>query len=371
MFVKFTDETAKFSVNTPKRRRQKPVPTMYSKPAAPSARSPILSAFVIDRASGTLVEKASPTGTSGALASSFPHWACSPPQVPSQVPMSGVFLLQPMSSQVLIGAVQAGDSLAVAESLLDPACIAMIDVPDGTGFSALDYAIEWQRFPIAEMLIERGAKIAERHLGSARLMLELMAFGALSLAKTIAGQRRDALQAGSLLRVEESHDGEVPLHHAIRYADAALIGLLADRSSVGLQDHSGCTAFHWAISCGDLAKLGLLLGVLDASSDDHLILDAQRDDGCTALMLAVDAASDAATAALLRAGASADMRDRCGNSALHRAAARGSVPIVLILLSAGARTSLKNHDGCTPLALARLQGAAEVGAVLESFGAIG
>lgn len=267
----------------------------------------------------------------------------------------------------LIAAIHRGDLTAVAAMMQDPACIAQINTEDAGGWTPVDHAIERQCFQLARRLIEHGAQPADTHTASERLMADLIGYGQLPLAKLFARHRLNLWHAGDPLQLEESADGNIPLHEAIRTADAELVGLLALPESLGLQDERGRTAFHVALECGDVAKLHLLLAVLAASPEDRVVLDAQREDGCTVLMLAARTAVDDALAALLRAGASTGLRDHHGNSALHHAAAAGNRTALLLLLSAGARPDATNRAGRTPRAMALACGKAEAAGLLGSF----
>lgn len=268
----------------------------------------------------------------------------------------------------LIAAVHRGDLAAVAAMMQDPACIAQINTEDAGGWTPVDHAIERQCFQLARLLIEHGAQPADTHTASERLMADLIGYGQLPLAKLFARHRLNLWHAGYPLQLEASAEGIIPLHEAIRAADAELVGLLALPQSLSLRDAYGRTAFHLALECGDIAKLHRLLAVLAASPEDRVVLDAQRLDGCTVVMQAVRAAADDALAALLRAGASTGLRDHHGNAALHHAAAAGNRTALLLLLSAGARLDATNRAGQTPRAMALACGKAEAAGLLAGFG---
>ena len=76
----------------------------------------------------------------------------------------------------------------------------------------------------------------------------------------------------------------------------------------------------------------------------------------TALMAAAEGNKNAAIEALIHHNANVDQRDHFGQTALHRAAASGSIKGVLALLQHDASAIIKNRDDFTSLMIAAKEG---------------
>ncbi len=109
---------------------------------------------------------------------------------------------------------------------------------------------------------------------------------------------------------------------------------------------------------GELARVQALL-----SSGAEV--DAQDDEGSTALMFAALRGDSAMVEALLAAGADPNLKDANGETALLLGAGRG-VEIVRSLLAAGADPNLKDGEGQTALLVAAETQAETVRLLLES-----
>ena len=85
-------------------------------------------------------------------------------------------------------------------------------------------------------------------------------------------------------------------------------------------------------------------------------LNVRNKDGATALSIAVDGHSwdrDEIVRVLIQAGASLDVPDNYGFTALHKAVIAHYVEITRILVQAGASLDVQERQGKTPLAFAR------------------
>ena len=79
-----------------------------------------------------------------------------------------------------------------------------------------------------------------------------------------------------------------------------------------------------------------------------------ENDGVTALMFAAASSYhyQEGVEILLNAGASVNLQDSNGYTALHEAAKNGNLEIVELLLASGAQASVSGNDGVIPLDLA-------------------
>jgi len=96
-------------------------------------------------------------------------------------------------------------------------------------------------------------------------------------------------------------------------------------------------------------------------------VDAQDDDGYTALMRAASRGHTATVEALIKDGAPVDAQDRLGSTALWWAAGTGRTATVETLITAGARVDAQDNNGCTALMRAAGRGdAATVEALIKA-----
>ena len=128
-------------------------------------------------------------------------------------------------------------------------------------------------------------------------------------------------------------------------------------------DHSGDTPLHQACELGQTHSIEQLL----ARSVD---LEAEGEDGLTALTLAALYGHHEACALLLAAGADPAHYDDHGNTALHLGAMRGHGEVVRLLLDHAPQTALMfNREGLRPVVLAAIEGQAEcVKTIIQRLG---
>ena len=128
------------------------------------------------------------------------------------------------------------------------------------------------------------------------------------------------------------------------------------------KDEKGVTALMHASAEGHTQSVEALLA---AGAD----VDAQADDGMTALMVVARGKTEIARV-LLDAGADVNGKAQHGVTPLMVAVAMGNTKIVRVLLDAGADVDAKADSGVTALILTERNGYIEIAELLKSAGAI-
>ncbi len=133
------------------------------------------------------------------------------------------------------------------------------------------------------------------------------------------------------LNISDSAGHTAIAHAALRGHDTIVQALVARGADPTKKEGTAWTALHHAAIDGDLA-------VIDALCDrnDQEIFNARVPPGWTAMMVAARNNQGAAIGRLRRAGASADLRDQRGYTALHIAADAGELDAVTAMLKAEA-----------------------------------
>ena len=98
-------------------------------------------------------------------------------------------------------------------------------------------------------------------------------------------------------------------------------------------------------------------------------VNAQDEEGKTALILASDRGYTEIVKLLLEAGANVNLQDSHGNTALMWASSKGHIEVVRLLLESGAKVDLQNKDGATALMWASGDGKKEIAKILLENGA--
>ena len=130
--------------------------------------------------------------------------------------------------------------------------------------------------------------------------------------------------------------------------DASLVLELLDAGTpIESTGEHGETALHGAVAGGHVDIVRLLL---QRGADPDAIASDGHDS--TPLRIAIMFGRDESVDALLEGGATVDLADSEGNTAIFGAAALGHATIVESLVDRGAEVNRRNEDGVTPLMLA-------------------
>lgn len=122
--------------------------------------------------------------------------------------------------------------------------------------------------------------------------------------------------------------------------------LLNAGADIEAQDDDGCTALMYAAAGKE--KIDIMKALLDAGAD----VEVEDECGYTALLTAIDENNVEGVRILIAAGADVNKRTELGYRALSFAAPLNDVDAVRILLDAGADINAKDYGGQTALILA-------------------
>lgn len=232
--------------------------------------------------------------------------------------------------------------LGVARSLVEAR--AAVNLADSHGRTALYWAASGGGgravAPLVALLSRSGADLDSRDRFGHSALDRAVSCGEVAAVVALAS-------AGAPVRVRDKH-GSTPLHAAAQRGDAPVVTALLQADCVveGLEelssvaDQDGQTALLLAAAHGHES----VVEVLAAESSS-----VNRGDGSGRTPLAAAAAAGhiAAVSALVRAaaGVNLDAQDEDGCSALHLAALRGHNHVVDLLTSAGADASVRTRNG--------------------------
>lgn len=270
---------------------------------------------------------------------------------------------------------EAKDLVFIANSCFDPFDPeADVKSRDNMGMTPLHRAAWEGLTEDVRGLLSRGATIDARVRSSEAYSSE---WGATPLHLT-AGQGHEAiatllLDDGADINARDDR-GTSPLHRAVDHPTT--VSLLLERGAEAkARDATGRSVLHWACDApGDLYDGN----AIDPTATVDLLIQAGADvnaldkDGRTALFAAALVGNAKSVEALLKHGATLDVKDRFGDTPLHAIAQHKTMPFnsknaevtLELLLNAGANVAATNDFGRTALHDAAIHSNASIVATL-------
>jgi ankyrin repeat protein len=233
------------------------------------------------------------------------------------------------------------------------------------GYTALDAALERQRWAAAERLLARGAKLEASATGKDAALLKLLELepvispDALSLVQVVD------LPSPELFRAVMAQDARADyvdengnnllMLAAQRHHVTALKALLDAGLDANARNAAGETALALAAGRSEYELMVIGIGIALGQDREKLMKlifrPAQPSSQSAATARRLEAAR-----LLLAAKSNPDIEDESGDTALMEATRSGDAELVEMLVKAGANTNQRNKAGFTPLLLAAQYG---------------
>lgn len=142
-------------------------------------------------------------------------------------------------------------------------------------------------------------------------------------------------------------DGDTPMHIAIMMLNVEIVRLLFERNAnLCLANKDGCTLLHYAAIRDNQSIISLLLESLPCKS----LVDEKKDDGFTALhMASLNNNLQVAQLLIHMGGANVNIPNNQLHTPLHLAVLRKHIDVVKLLIREGASVNVKDEDGDTAL----------------------
>ena len=213
-----------------------------------------------------------------------------------------------------------------------------ISATDGSGNTALHYAVEWDLKKAALSLIEKGANPEAKNANGETPLF--------SAAKTNdPAMTALIVKGGSSIKARDNF-GSSPLHTAVRWdADASVRELVQLGIDVNAQNVAGKSALSEAVLAGKLSTAKLLI---DSGAD----INASDNTGRTILMDAIRSRNADVIAMLLSNKANPQIQEINGRNAYHEAVLTGDARIIALVRDAGGKALSRDKNGNTPFSLA-------------------
>ena len=213
-----------------------------------------------------------------------------------------------------------------------------ISATDGSGNTALHYAVEWDLKKAALSLIEKGANPEAKNAnGETPLFSAVKTNDPAMIALIVKG--------GSSIKARDNL-GSSPLHTAVRWdADASVRELVRLGIDVNAQNVAGKSALSEAVLAGKLSTAKLLI---DSGAD----INASDNTGRTILMDAIRSRNADVIAMLLSNKANPQIQEINGRNAYHEAVLTGDARIIALVRDAGGKALSRDKNGNTPFSLA-------------------
>lgn len=265
------------------------------------------------------------------------HWAayrCDVEAVRGLLPSAGCSIdaADAMGRTALHVAAHTSGSAAVAEALLAAGANPLSAGLLRKGVTPLHVAAFCGNQEVAVLLLDRGGCAEARDAHRLTPVHNAAAEGHAPVLQLLLDRGGDA--------DAKDEDGATPLYFAAKSGHANAARVLIDRGArVDEPDTQGNTPLVAAANAGCVPLVRLLVNA-------HAKVDAKGKAARTPLFwaTAVETAE-----ALVEAGAAVQARDQWGNSPLHVAAERGNAPLVEFLLARGADANAMNGKGRTAL----------------------
>ena len=213
-----------------------------------------------------------------------------------------------------------------------------ISATDGSGNTALHYAVEWGLKKAALSLIEKGANPEAKNAnGETPLFSAAKTKDPAMIALIVKG--------GSSIKARDNF-GSSPLHTAVRWdADASVRELVQLGIDVNAQNVAGKSALSEAVLAGKLSTAKLLI---DSGAD----INASDNTGRTILIDAIKGQNTGVISMLLSNKANPQIQEINGRNAYHEAVLTGDARIIALVRDAGGKALSRDKNGNTPFSLA-------------------
>ncbi|XP_068626122.1 poly [ADP-ribose] polymerase tankyrase-2-like [Battus philenor] len=276
----------------------------------------------------------------------------------------------------LLEAARTGD-VETARSILDsrPRLVNCRDV-DGRHSTPLHFAAGYNRLPLAQLLLQRGADVHAKDKGGLVPLHNACSYGHYEVTELLVSAGA-GVNAADLWRF-------TPLHEAAAKGKADIVRLLlkhgADptrRNRDGLTplqlvragDSDTADALRGDAALLDAAKRGDLARAKKLITPQNVNCRDSHGRNSTPLHLAAGYNNLEVAEALLEAGAAVSARDKGGLVPLHNAASYGHLELAALLLRAGTPPNAADRWGFTPLHEAAHKARTQLCSLLLAHGA--
>lgn len=212
-----------------------------------------------------------------------------------------------------------------------------IAATDGSGNTALHYAVEWGLKTAVASLLEKGANVQAQNANGETPLFNAVKTNDADMVNLV-------LKGGASLQVRD-HLGSTLLHTAVRWdANNALRELVRLGIDVNAQNVSGKSALAEAVLSGKLHMAKLLIDYgADTNSSDN--------SGRTILMDAIRGQDADVISLLLEHRANPQIQEINGRNAYHEATLTGNMRVITIIRNAGGNPLSRDKNGNTPFSL--------------------
>lgn len=212
------------------------------------------------------------------------------------------------------------------------------NIRNTSGDTPLIVAASKRSADVVRMLIDHGADITCRRKNNSTALHVACAAAAPSIVRALVERGAD------VNALNEANDTPLIVAAATNSFECVCALLESGRDVlVNAQRENGATALHFACTRGNASAAARLL-------DAGATVDATNHAGDTSLILAADNGAETVVDLLLRRGADVSRcRHSNGATALHVAAGRGFTSIIGQLLAAGLDPNVQNKERETPL----------------------